>query len=124
MDIAHGWGSDLQSGPTGDLALVDGASLSQQRLLRRLLTNPGDYIWHPDYGAGLARFVGQPGDEQRIRAVIRGQIFREPAVARFPEPEIDVRISPDGAAGTVFVHVRYVAAPSGRTEILSFSVDA
>ena len=123
MDIAHGWGSDLQSGPTGDLALVGGTALSQQRLLRRLLTNPGDYVWHPEYGAGLARFVGQPGDAQRIRAVIRGQMFREPTVARSPEPVIDVRISPDGAVGTVFVHVRYVDEPSGRTELLSFSVD-
>lgn len=124
MDIAHIWGADMQSGPTGDLALVDGMGWSQQRLLRRLLTNPGDYVWHPEYGAGLARFIGQPGNEQRIRAVIRGQIFREAAVARTPEPVIDVRVSPDGAAGTVYVHIRYVDAPSGRTEILSFNVEA
>ena len=55
-DISHQWGSDLSIGPTGDFALVSGAILGQQRVLRRLLTNPGDYIWHPDYGAGLAEF--------------------------------------------------------------------
>lgn len=124
MDVAHIWGADVQSGPTGDLALVAGTTLGQQRLLRRLLTNPGDYIWQPDYGAGLARFIGQPGNAQRIRAVIRGQMFREAAVAREPEPVIDVRVSPDGAVGTVYVHIRYVDAPSGRTEILSFNVEA
>ena len=81
-----------------------------------------DYIWQPDYGAGLARFIGQPGNELAIRAVIRSQIFREAAVARTPEPVIDVRVSPDGAIGTVHVQIRYVDAPSGRTEILSFAV--
>ena len=59
-DLAHEFGADLQAGPTGDLALADGAALGRQRVLRRLLTNPGDYIWHPTYGAGLARFVGHP----------------------------------------------------------------
>jgi len=121
MDIAHQWGADLQAGATGDLALVDGAARTQQRLLRRLLTNPGDYIWQPDYGAGLARFIGQPVDEARIRAAIRGQMLREAAVARTPEPAIELRAAPDG---TVFVQIRYVDAPSGRTELLSFNLEA
>jgi len=123
-DISHQWGSDLSIGPTGDLALVSGAILGQQRVLRRLLTNPGDYIWHPDYGAGLARFIGHPGNALQIRAVIRSQIFKEAMVARTPEPVIDVLVSPAGAAGTVYVHIRYVDAPSGETQTLSFSVSA
>ena len=122
-DISHQWGSDLSVGPTGDLAVVSGAQLGQQRVLRRLLTNPGDYIWQLDYGAGLARFIGQPGNELQIRAVIRSQIFKEAVVARTPEPVIDVQVSP-GAAGTVYVHIRYVDLPSGQTQILSFSVSA
>lgn len=123
MDISHQWGADFQVGPTGDLALTDGTARGQQRVVRRLLTSPGDYLWQPDYGAGLARFIGQPGNELAIRAVIRSQIFREAAVARTPEPVIDVRVSPDGAIGTVHVQIRYVDAPTGRTELLSFSVD-
>lgn len=121
-DISHQWGSDLMVGPTGDLATSDGAQLGQQRLLRRLLTNAGEYIWHPDYGAGLGQFIGQPGDTFRIRAVVRAQMLKEAAVARSPEPVIDVQLSPAGAAGTVYVHIRYVDAPSGQTQILSFNV--
>src|SRR5690348_5829553 len=96
-DISHQWGSDLTVGPTGDLASVSGPLLGQQRVLRRLLTSPGDYIWQPDYGAGLARFIGQPVNALQIRAVVRSQIFKEAEVARSPEPVIDVQASPDGA---------------------------
>jgi hypothetical protein len=75
-DIAHQWGSDLMVGPTGDVAVAGPAAVGRQRLLRRLLTNPGEYIWQPDYGAGLSRFIGQPANALQIRAVIRSQIFK------------------------------------------------
>jgi len=123
-DIAHQWGSDLTISSTGDLAVVSGASLAQQRILRRLLTSPGDYIWQLDYGAGLARFIGQPGNALQIRAVVRSQIFKEASVSRTPEPVIDVSFGPAGATGTVYVHIRYVDAVSGQTQLLSFSVSA
>jgi phage baseplate assembly protein W len=123
-DAFHQWAGDLAIGPTGDIETVSGSLLGQQRLLRRLLTNPGDYIWQLDYGAGLARFIGQPANPLQIRAVIRSQIFKETAVARQPEPVIDVQIAPGGAAGTLYVYIRYVDAESGQTKALSFSVPA
>jgi len=120
-DIWHQFGADLQAGATGDLAGVDGALLGQQRVLRRLLTNPGDYLWQPAYGAGLARFVGAPVDPARIRGVIRGQIFREAAVARSPEPQIDVQAAGNGS---VYVSIRYTDAPTGATQSVQFSIGA
>ena len=119
QDVSQLWGADLVVGPTGDIGLAAGTALGQQRVLRRLLTNPGDYIWHPDYGAGLGQFVGLPADVAQIRAVIRGQIFKEAAVARTPEPKIDVQAAADGS---VYVHIRYVDAESGGTQTLSFTV--
>ena len=121
-DLSHRWGADLSTSATGDLATSSGPVLAQQRILRRLLTNPGEYIWRPDYGAGLAQFIGQPGDALQIKAVVRSQIFKEATVAHSPEPVIDVEVSPAGAADTVYVHIRYVDAPSGETQALSFSV--
>lgn len=120
VDIWHQFGSDLVLGPTGDLATATGTVLTQQRILRRLLTNPGDYVWHTDYGAGLGQFVGQPARPAQIRAVIRSQIFQEPSVARRPEPVIDIWVD---ATGTVYVHIRYADASTGQTQVLSFSVD-
>ena len=119
FDLAHQFGSDLSVGPTGDVATVSGSTLGQQRVLRRLLTNAGDYIWQLGYGAGLAQFFGQPADAMRIRAVIRSQIFKETAVARTPEPTIDV--ASDGA-GTVSVQVSYADAETKQTQLLGFTL--
>jgi phage baseplate assembly protein W len=113
------WGGDLSVDSTGDIALASGAVLGQQRVLRRLLTNPGAYIWHLDYGAGLARYVGQPVNQAAIKATIRGQIFQEQAVARLPEPTIDVQGAADGS---LYVYILYTDTLTGGTQILSFSV--
>jgi phage baseplate assembly protein W len=123
FDLSHQWASDLSIGPTGDLALVSGSILGQQRVLRRLMTNPGDYIWQLGYGAGLGQFIGQPTNASQIQAVIRSQIFKEAAVARTPEPVISVQADPTSGAGTVYVQIRYVDAATGQTQVLSFSVN-
>jgi phage baseplate assembly protein W len=116
-DIAHVFGSDLAIGPTGDLACVDGAELGRQRVLRRLLTNPGDVLWQPSYGAGLARFVGTPVSAAQLGAVVRSQIFRERAVARTPEPAIAARAD---ATGTITLQVQYADAASLQAQALTF----
>lgn len=118
-DLHHAWAGDLSIGPTGDFATVDGPALGTERVLRRLLTNPGDYIWQPGYGAGLARFVGEPADPAAIRAVIREQMLREPAVARVPEPVIDVQSDP---GGTLSVQVRYADADTAEARTLSIEM--
>lgn len=118
-DIFHIFGADLAIGPTGDLAIAGSATEARQRVLRRLLTNPGDYIWHPSYGAGLAQFIGQPANVARITAVIRGQIFKEAAVARTPEPQIAVQAGTDG---TFAVQIRYTDATGGGAQMLNFIV--
>lgn len=120
-DIAHLWGEDVQTSATGDLLAVNGTDLGTQRVLRRLLTNPGDYIWQPDYGAGLRRFIGQTTNVDAIRAAIRSQIFKESVVARTPEPSIDVSTYPGGA---VFVSIQYADATSGATQVVQFAVPA
>jgi phage baseplate assembly protein W len=118
-DLNHAFGADIGVGMTGDLGIVSGAELGRQRVLRRLLTNPGDYIWQPGYGAGLGRFVGQPASAARIRAVVRGQIFKEAAVARDPEPVVDVEVHTDGVT---VVRLRYADATTGASQVLTFNV--
>ncbi|MBV9756811.1 MAG: hypothetical protein JO047_07135 [Alphaproteobacteria bacterium] len=119
MDVWQQWGADLAIGPTGDLATVSGTLLGTQRVLRRLLTNPGDYIWQLVYGAGLAQFVGQPANALQIRAIIGAQIFQEAAVARSPEPVITVS---DNTTGAVYAEIRYADGDTGQTQLLSLSV--
>lgn len=119
QDVAQQYGTDLTIGPTGDLALATGAVLSQQRVLRRLLTNPGDYIWQLQYGAGLGQFVGQTANPLQIKAVIRSQISREPEISQTPAPIVDVRMDITGA---LYVSLQYVDVTSGQTQLLSFPI--
>ena len=119
VDVWHQFGGDLSVGPTGDLAVATGPEATQQRLLRRLLTNVGDYIWQYSYGAGLGSLVGQPSAVPRIQGLIRGQIFGEAAVARTPEPVIDVSVE---QSGVVTVQIRYADADTATTELLSFPI--
>ena len=115
----HAWAGDLFASVTGDLAMASGPALGTERVLRRLLTNPGDYIWQPGSGAGLAGFVGQPTDAAAIRAVIRMQMLREPAVAREPEPVIEVQADP---GGTLSVQVRYADADTAEARVLTIEM--
>jgi phage baseplate assembly protein W len=118
-DLALNFGGDLTIGPTGDLALADGTALTQQRVLRRLLTNAGCYIWQISYGAGLAQFVGQPGAPAAMAAVVRSQILQEAAVAGSPAPSVTAVAGQDG---TVDLTIRYTDAAARQTSLLTFSV--
>jgi len=120
-DLNHFWGSDLVPGVTGDLGTVSGTVRGQQRVLRRLLTNPGDYIFQPNYGAGLPRFIGQPLDIGKVTAVIRSQLMLEPAVAKTPTPKITVQQLATDLTGLT-VTIAYNDAASNSPVVLSFNV--
>lgn len=118
-DISHLVGFDLALSSTGDLAVVSDANLGQQRVLQRLLTNPGDYIWNLTYGAGLPGMVGRIGQPTAIRGLITSQMLREAAVAQSPLPQVTV--SSDNA-GTVYAYVQYGDATTGATQVLTVPI--
>ena len=120
-DISQIFAQDIEVSAVGDIATVDGTALGQQRVMRRLLTNPGDYIWQPGYGAGLPGLVGLPVDSGRVEALVRAQIFLESSVATTPEPVISVQSFPDGS---LYLDIRYVDSTTAQTQSLSFSVSA
>lgn len=112
-------GADLGASATGDLALSAADVRTQQRIVRRLCTNPDDYIFHPDYGAGLPAKIGQNADLQGLRALIRTQVLMEAAVAKLPEPEVDLRQVASGFSITI----RYTSADTRKPVTLSFDVN-
>jgi hypothetical protein len=118
-DISHTFGQDIDFDPGGDVATSDGMDLDKERILRRLLTNPGEYIWHGQYGAGLARFLGQPASVQSISSVARGQIFKEASVARNPSPSISVSRNDTGG---VVLSIQYVDQETKTTVTLTAPV--
>ncbi len=121
-DLYHYFGTDLAPSNTGDLLTVTAIARGQQRVLRRLLTNPGDYIFQPDYGAGLAQWIGANADLAAMRVLIRGQMLLEPSVAAQPEPVVSVLPIANQAGGGFAVAISYTDAPSGEPVILSFDV--
>jgi phage baseplate assembly protein W len=118
-DLEMSWSGDLSVSATGDLAIVADPSLGTERVLRRLLTNPGDYIWNPDYGAGLGQFVGRPVDLAGVEALIRAQMALESAVSSTPEPIIS--ISSD-VAGRLYLQIRYEDSITAISSALTASV--
>lgn len=119
IDLYHYFGSDLSVGPTGDLAITFGTQFGQQRIVRRLLTNPGDYIWHNDYGGGVGRMIGTPTNALAIQGIIRGQISKEAAVSPTPTPIVTVQAT---NTGTVTANIQYADADTGDNQVLTVPV--
>lgn len=115
-DIAHRWGGDLEVSPTGDLRMGSVDEVTTQRILRRLLTCPGQYVWQLAYGAGLGRQVGGALDTRRIQAIVAVQLGFEASVAPVPRPTINVVSEASGASGTTVVEIRYRNAQSGQEQ--------
>jgi hypothetical protein len=119
-DIFHEWGSDLKVGSGGDLALASGSAVVSQRVCRRLLTNPRDYIWNLDYGGGLAQFVGLPAKTADIEAVIMSQLLLETAVPTTPAPQVTTTVV-DAATGSVVANITYADPTSQQSVTLNVS---
>ncbi len=118
-DLALQFGGDLSVSATGDLLVVSGAGLTEQRVLRRLLTNAGDYIWQLTYGAGLGAYVGQPAVQSALQGVIRNQLALESAVAQTPAPVITAMVR---NSGNVDLSITYSDAQAATSTQLNFLV--
>ena len=119
-DLNQTFDGDLSVGSDGDLAMASGSLLGQQRVLRRLLTNPGDYIWHLTYGAGLPGQIGTPANAATIRGLIASQIFNEPVVARDPAPNVAVQTTDS----YVSLQISYSDATAANTQTLAITLTA
>ncbi len=118
MDIDHQWGGDLSVDAAGDLQAISGEQVSQQRIIRRLLTSAGTYIWNPIYGAGLGRFVGTTTDRRALQALVQSQMKHESAVADDPRPVVSAEQVGGVGSGIYKVSVSYRDRSAGATQTL------
>ena len=116
------WGADLSVGPAGDINAVPIQANVQQRLVRRLLTNAGDYIWHTNYGAGLGGYVGQPYSPANIEGAVLNQLQLEPLVAATPTPTVKINRSATGPFSSIAVTVQYQVAGTSTENSVVLSV--
>jgi hypothetical protein len=101
------WGGDLSVGPTGDIGAAPAVVEIQQRLIRRLLTNQGAYVWHIDYGAGLGSFVGQPLSADLIQSTVLNQIQNEQLIGMSPSPTIQIDQGSIESLSTASITIQY-----------------
>ena len=126
-DLDHFWGGDLSLSSTRDLASVEGAPRGEQRIIRRLCSNGsdalnqpvGEYVFHPNYGGGFPRLVGEPGVTGRAEGIAREQMLKEAAVVQSPPPSVNVS---QDVIGTLTVGIGYVDAATRQSRNLNFDV--
>ena len=94
-DISHTFGYDLDISDTGDIAIASGSNIGKQRITRRLCTNPGDYIFWADYGAGLPQRIGSTDTLNDITSVILEQMKMEAAISQSPTPSVKMQTLTD-----------------------------
>lgn len=120
-DIYLDWGNDLVLGANNDLQTVSDTLRGSQRVYRRLLTNAGDYVFVPSYGAGIPAYVGQALSSdlyQQIQSTIESQIFLEPSVSQDPTPEIYFQTIQQG----LFTQINYTDQSSQLPVVINFSI--
>lgn len=111
----HWFGLDTQFAATGDSALASDIIEINQRIVRELMTAPGDYIWQPAYGAGLGRYIGQALSTEKfaeITGLIRSIVVKQRDVQRTPGPTITFQ---SDATGLLSAQIIYVYAPTGQS---------
>ena len=116
IDISHLYGNDLSLSITGDILLSTGTQLGQEKVLRDLLTNPGDDMNHLDRGAGVSSNIFEPVDLQRIQTVIMGQMRKETYVDQSQPITVVASILHDNT--TVNAQITYVDYETGVTSVL------
>jgi hypothetical protein len=104
MDAYHDFGTDLVAGANGDLLSATGDQETSQRVIRRLYTPQGGYLWNLVYGAGLPQRVGEtltPDQYNGIVADILAACAQEPAIAQVPAPVVTLTPINNGLSGSI-----------------------
>jgi phage baseplate assembly protein W len=101
---------DIQLSAAGDYATVQGLEALRQAIRSRLLTTPGEYAVHPEYGCGLRQFCKKratQSDRDALRQIIIDQLSQEERIQNVDEVTIESFTS--GAMTGVKVFVRVTA---------------
>lgn len=100
--------------PAGDLALASGREALRQSLLRRWITDPGEWQTLPNYGVGARQFVkgkNTAAERAELTTRVRAQSLRDPRVKSVdlvtvtplddgsPGLRLSVQVTPVGSLG-------------------------
>jgi hypothetical protein len=108
---------DAVSSAAGDLAMASGQDALEQSLIRRFITDPGDYAVLGEYGAGARSFVKERKNRAKrdeLAERLRSQALRDDRVDKVAQ--VLVEQTTDGNGLRIFVGVvpRGAAQPAGK----------
>jgi len=72
--------NDYEVSPSGDYKTLEGLDNLKEAVYRRLITVPGEYIFVPQYGVGVLKYLKQrvtPGLVTGLQNTITEQLYRE-----------------------------------------------
>lgn len=130
-EIYQDYGNDLVLTSAGDLMFADGPTLSNQRIVRRLLTtpitvaNPPDYLANPTYGAGLPQFIGKnnsPAIFDEIKRLIVSQMLLEQTVAQTPKPIVVLNSSGNNTIQQLTAQITYTYIVTNQQLVVTVSI--
>jgi len=99
FDVTQGEGADLIITPAKDWQFVVGREAMRQSLIRRLITNPGEWTTLPDFGVGARLFLkarNTRSNRDLLCERIRAQFLRDDRVASVDK--IAVEMTPTSLA--------------------------
>ena len=121
MDVYHEIGDDIQLDSTNDLQLVFDTNETNQRIMRRLFTNKGTYIWNAAFGASIPWKLGETLSVEAYRDVINqvtAAVLEDDEVAKDPPPEISIKTTTNG----LICYIRYYNLSSEEHDTITFKV--
>lgn len=68
-DVTEGNQADTELTKAGDYREVDGVAAYRESIIRRMITDPGEWVRLPNYGAGLKRMVKERATSDRIASM-------------------------------------------------------
>lgn len=92
FDVSAATGPDYSVTPAGDWLPVSGDEALRQSLLRRFITNPGEWLTKPDYGAGGRAFLKAKGTKSERDAFaqrLRAQALKDDRVEKVGEVAVE-----------------------------------
>lgn len=121
MDVHHIIGDDILLDKSNDLAFVFDTDETNQRIMRRLFTNKGTYIWNAKWGASIPWRVGDTLSAEVYREIvneIRAAVLEDGNVAKDPLPEITIEQSSNG----LICYIRYYNLSEDEHDIISLRI--
>lgn len=78
--------------PDGDWLMVEGIAALRQAIIRRIITNPGEWQTSPDYGVGARNYVKERNTRASREALsnrIKDQLSQDPRVAKVEQVVVE-----------------------------------